>query len=116
MEHLAKRTLTLHQFLQEYRSVDNRDEHYCNICQETGSEKFVTLRRCGHLFHEYCITPWVVDEDASCPTCGIRLSDQPTISCAFCGSQDVEIQFQFRLSLPTPRLFCHVCEVFSAIK
>lgn len=116
MEHLAKRVLTLQEFLPERQGVDSKQEHYCNICRETGTERFVSLKRCGHIFHGHCILQWVLDEDASCPTCRIRLHDQPIISCAFCGSRDVEIQIQSHVSLPCQRLFCHVCEVFSAIK
>jgi hypothetical protein len=50
----------------------------CAICQESVESSFSRIRRCGHIYHETCLTMWL-QTSVRCPVCrhDIRETGQP---------------------------------------
>lgn len=46
----------------------------CTICMDALAGARCTTLPCGHLFHSDCVTPWLSNEDASCPECRFDLA------------------------------------------
>ena len=42
---------------------------FCGICLEDCNTKNMYHLHCGHFFCEPCLTPWILNNKNSCPTC-----------------------------------------------
>ena len=47
------------------------DENTCPICicDFESKDKIITLKKCGHYFHEECIRDWLTKANLTCPLC-----------------------------------------------
>jgi hypothetical protein len=53
-----------------------RDQKECSICLNRfrHHEQCVVEVKCGHFFHEHCLTPWIEHHD-TCPICRADVGD-----------------------------------------
>ncbi len=56
----------------EYKNKENEEEENkeCIICTDTFKEgDLVSKTRCGHIFHDDCLKPWLLNQSVKCPVC-----------------------------------------------
>ncbi|CDO57400.1 hypothetical protein DV495_002097 [Geotrichum candidum] len=46
------------------------EENVCIICQgDLESEDMVRMLSCHHIFHDECVSPWILEKNGTCPLC-----------------------------------------------
>jgi len=58
----------IHARYQNYYINTNTTKYECNICLEEINNNHMKLK-CGHQFHQACITKWLSSGRCTCPTC-----------------------------------------------
>lgn len=69
--HNERRSPPQRDMLQNEDQSDLRNEPpSCSICIEYFiEEENVRILPCGHVYHQYCIDPWLLDFSSTCPLC-----------------------------------------------
>lgn len=83
--------------LEEQRRETEDADCLCAICME-GFEKGDMIRplTCGHIFHPFCVDPWLTKRQACCPLCKKTFSHHRT------SAEDRRIRTSFSALLPAP--------------
>ena len=54
--------------------VNLETDYSCSICIDVIDEKTITLKKCGHTFHKFCIQQWY-QKSNTCPLCRRIIKD-----------------------------------------
>ena len=59
-----------HRFILGTLAIPNKSQVECGICRESYIENYLNrLLTCGHMFHQYCVDPWLLLRSGLCPLC-----------------------------------------------
>ena len=54
----------------EYDAGPYEDPNVCIICQgDLQSDDMVRMLSCHHIFHDECVSPWILEKNGTCPLC-----------------------------------------------
>ncbi len=69
----------------EYKNKENEEEEEnkeCIICTDAFKEgDLVSKTRCGHLFHDDCLRPWLLNQSVKCPVCRTEVAKGKPKNC-----------------------------------
>lgn len=86
--------------LQSAHDMSQYDNHVCIICQnDLMSTDTVRMLSCHHIFHDECVTPWIIDKNGTCPLCKRDLKSEVPATVVADQEAKIESKLKPKLSL-----------------
>lgn len=62
--------------------MNNYEIPSCSVCYERLASKLCALSKCGHVYHQDCLSKWIVKNPLAirCPLCRVRLLKSEIVS------------------------------------